>query len=176
MVVANDYHSNFIDSWGVVSTLVLFRISNNMNGKITKALLSENVVHIKKYTRERVAVTERLLNGVKYFSVKVRILPFPMVESIVSVVKIELRIQWLLAFSWNESSCRVVNLVASFPHPWTMAIDVDIVLVGVKRGESKGAVVLADVLAKVSCFRSLICKKRTNGWGGGGKGARMTLP
>ena len=90
LVVANDYHSNFVDSWGVVSTLVLFRIGNNTNGKITKVLLSENVVHVKKYARERVAVIERLLNDVKYFSVKVRISPFPMVESIVGVIKIEL--------------------------------------------------------------------------------------
>ena len=134
-----------------------------MNGKITEVLSSEGVACVKKYARERVAVTQRLLNGVKYVSVKVRISPFSMVESIVGVVKIELRIRWLLAVSRNESSCGVVNLVASFPHPWTMAVDVNVVVVGAKRRESKGTVVLADVPSKVSCFHSLICEKRMNG-------------
>ena len=57
MVVANDDDSNFIDSWGVVSTLVLFRIGDDANSEITETLLSKNVARVKENAREWVAVT-----------------------------------------------------------------------------------------------------------------------
>jgi len=107
-----------------------------------------------------------LLNGVKHFSTKVRVSPFAMIDSIIGIVKIQLRIERLLPVCRKERSCGVINLVACFPHPWTVAIEVGIVVVRAKRGKGKGAVVLADVVAKVSCLCSLICKKRTNGQGG----------
>ena len=107
-----------------------------------------------------------MLNGVKQFSAKVRVSPFAMIDSVVGIVKIQLHIGRLLPICRKERSCGVINLVACFPHPWTVAVEVGVVVVRAKRGKGKGAVVLADVAAKVSCLRSLICKKRTNGQGG----------
>jgi hypothetical protein len=57
LVVANNDDGDFVDGWGVVSTLVLFRIGDNANSKITKTLLSKNVVRVKENAKEWVAVT-----------------------------------------------------------------------------------------------------------------------
>jgi hypothetical protein len=57
LVVANDDDSNFVNGWGVVSMLVLFRIGDDANSEITETLLSKNVVRIKENAREWVAVT-----------------------------------------------------------------------------------------------------------------------
>ena len=57
LVIANDDDSDFVDGWGVVSMLVLFRIGDDVNSEITKTLLSKNVTHIKENMREWVAVT-----------------------------------------------------------------------------------------------------------------------
>ena len=57
MVIANDDDSDFVDGWGVVLTLVLFRIGDDANSEITKMLLSKNVAHVKENTREWVVVT-----------------------------------------------------------------------------------------------------------------------
>ena len=98
---------------------------------------------------------------------KVWVSPFAMIESVVGVVKIQLRVGRLLPICRNQSACRVINLVTSLPHPWSVAVEVDVVMVRAKRGKGKGAVVLADVAAEVSSLRSLIRKKRTNGQRGG---------
>jgi len=57
LVIANDDDSDFIDGWGVVSMLVLFRIGDDANSEITETLLLKNVARIKKNAREWVAVT-----------------------------------------------------------------------------------------------------------------------
>ena len=142
--------------------VVLFRICNDTNSKAANMLFLENVMGIQKHTRERVGLRETVLNAVDDFSTKVRILPFAMIKCIVCIIKIQLSIQRLLAICRKKSTSRVVNLVASFPHPWTVAIEMNIIVIRAERGECKAAIVLPDVLVKVSCLYSLIRKKRTN--------------
>jgi hypothetical protein len=142
--------------------VVLFRICNNTNCKAANTLLLENIAGIEKHARERVGLRETLLNAVDDFSIKVRISLSAMIECIVCIIKIQLSIQRLLAIRRKKSSSRVVNLVASSPHLWTAAIEMNIVVIRAERGECKVAIVLLNMLTKVSCLYSLIRKKRTN--------------
>jgi len=81
---------------------------------------------------------------------EVQVASVSIIQCVIGVIKVKLHIQWSLAGSRKKCSCCVINLVPHFPGPRATAVDGGVVLASTEGGESKAAIVLANMMSKVS--------------------------